>query len=144
MVSEDPRHEQTPAQEIPGIIAKPVVDFAAESRRRKQQPVHDGFILYFPDAICAVAEFSRINNEKHNPGQRLHWSKHKSNDHANCVARHLKDIGPDWDELDPESGRLHAEALAWRSMAMLQIVLEAGRNNLKPSEYLKKLAAEAK
>lgn len=114
-----------------------------ESRRRKQQPVHDGFILYFPDAMAAVAEFSRINNEKHNPGERLHWSKHKSNDHGNCAARHLADIGPDWDGVDPETGRLHAEALCWRSLALLQIVLEARRQGMKPQEYLKKLTEEA-
>lgn len=128
--------------EIPGIIAAKGFD-PEESRRRKAQPVHEGFVLYFPDAMRAVAEFSRINNEKHNPGERLHWSKHKSNDHANCVCRHVADIGPDWDDVDPETGRLHAEALAWRSMAILQIVLEARRFGMKPHAYLAKLKAEA-
>lgn len=118
-------------------------DFKAISAARKLQPVFDGFIMYFHKAMAAVAEFSRINNEKHNPGEPLHWSKHKSNDHANCIARHLADIGPNWDGVDPESGRLHAEALAWRANALLEIVLEAKEAGLTVREYLAKLKAEA-
>lgn len=106
-------------------------------------PLFQGFMMYFPDAMLAVAEFSRKNNEKHNPGQRLHWSKHKSNDHADCIGRHLLDIGEKWDGIDPENGSLHACALAWRSMALLQITIEAKRAGMTVTEYLQKLVKEA-
>ncbi len=136
------RHVET---DVPGIIQKPELKFdAAESKRRKRMPLWEGFLLYFPDAALAVAEHSRKANDKHNPGEPLHWSKHKSNDHPNCVGRHLLDIGPNWDAVDPEFGSLHAVALAWRAMALAQIAIEAQRAGLSPRDYLRKLEAEAK
>jgi hypothetical protein len=95
-----------------------------DSARRKGMPLFSGCLMYFPDALLAVAEHSRKANDKHNPGEPLHWSKEKSKDHADCIARHLLDIGPNWDATDPELGSLHATALAWRALALLQTVLE--------------------
>lgn len=98
-----------------------------ESARRKGMPLFQGCFMYFPDALLAVAEHSRKANDKHNPGEPLHWSKEKSKDHADCIARHLLDIGPKWGAIDPEFGSLHATALAWRALALLQTVLERDR-----------------
>ena len=95
-----------------------------DSKTRKGMPLFSGCISYFPDALLAVAEHSRKGNDKHNPGQPLHWSRDKSKDHADCIARHLVDIGPNWDNIDPEFNSLHATALAWRALALLQTVLE--------------------
>lgn len=106
-------------------------------------PLVDGFLLYFPDAALAVAEHSRKANEKHNPGEPLHWSKHKSHDHANCIGRHLLDMGPNWDQIDPEFGSLHAVAVAWRAMALAQIAIEAKRAGMSVRDYMKKLTDEA-
>lgn len=97
------------------------------SELRKGQPLFQGCLMYFPDALLAVAEHSRKANDKHNPGEPLHWSKEKSKDHADCIARHLVDIGPDWDETDPEFGSYHATALAWRALALLQTVIDRKR-----------------
>lgn len=91
---------------------------------RKEMPLFSGCLNYFPRALLAVAEHSRKANDKHNPGEPLHWSKGKSSDHADCVARHLVDIGPTWDAVDPEFDSLHATALAWRALALLETVLE--------------------
>lgn len=91
---------------------------------RKDTPVFSGVLMYFPDAIKAIAQHSAAGNRKHNPGQPLHWSKEKSKDHADCIARHLIDIGPTWDALDEETKSLHAQALAWRALALLQTILE--------------------
>ena len=95
-----------------------------DSKTRKGMPLFSGCISYFPDALLAVAEHSRKGNDKHNPGQPLHWAKDKSSDQADCIARHLVDIGPNWDNIDPEFNSLHATALAWRALALLQTVLE--------------------
>ena len=95
-----------------------------DSKTRKGMPLFSGCLMYFPDALLAVAEHSRKGNDKHNPGQPLHWAKDKSSDHADCIARHLVDIGPNWDNIDPEFNSLHATALAWRALALLQTVLE--------------------
>jgi hypothetical protein len=94
------------------------------SAMRKSKPLFSGVFMYFPDALMAVAEHSRKANDKHNPGEPLHWAKGKSTDHADCIARHLLDIGPQWNLVDPEFNSLHATALAWRALALLQTVLE--------------------
>lgn len=94
------------------------------SQDRKNTPIANGALYYFPDAIAAVARVSKKGNDKHNPGEPLHWSREKSSDHADCVARHLVDAGKNWTNVDPETGELHAAALAWRALAMLQIALE--------------------
>ena len=94
---------------------------------RKSKPVFSGVLMYFPDAILAVSEHSLAGNTKHNPGEPLRWAKEKSSDQADCIARHLIDIGPNWDAVDPETGSLHAQALAWRALALLQTVLERNK-----------------
>ena len=105
-----------------------------DSADRKNRPLFRGCLMYFPDALLAVSEHSKRGNDKHNPGQPLHWAKDKSKDHADCIARHLIDIGANWDNVDPESGSLHAQALAWRALALLQTVLE--RKKLSGSQDL--------
>jgi hypothetical protein len=111
---------------VPGIIQKRL-PAESESAKRKGMPLWKACFMYFPDALLAIAEHSRKANDKHNPGEPIHWSKDKSSDHADCIARHLLDIGPNWDAIDPELGTLHATALAWRANALLQTVLERQR-----------------
>lgn len=91
---------------------------------RKSKPLFSGVMMYFPDALLAISEHSKRGNAKHNPGEPMRWAKEKSTDQADCIARHLIDIGPNWDAVDSELGSLHATALAWRALALLQTVLE--------------------
>lgn len=81
-----------------------------DSAARKTYPLYRGLFLYFPRALCAVAHHSYANNEKHNPGEPLHWAKEKSADHFDCLLRHV--IEGDW------------VAAAWRALAQLETVLE--------------------
>ena len=90
------------------------------SAERKAAPVHTGVMLYFPDALMAVARLSKKANDKHNPGEPLHWSREKSSDHGDCVARHM--LAPD--EVDTETGETELTATAWRSLAQLQLAEE--------------------
>jgi hypothetical protein len=98
-----------------------VGEVLTESEQRKRTPVYSGVMQYFPDALQSIARVSWKGNEKHNPGQPLHWSRGKSNDHADCVARHM--LTPD--EIDPESGETHLAHAAWRLLALLQLQQEA-------------------
>jgi hypothetical protein len=110
----------------PGIIAK-----KDESAMRKRQPLARGALRYFPDALLAVAELSLYGNEKHNPGEELHWSRCKSNDHADCVARHLLEpLGIDT-SYGPGKHVLHSVAAAWRALANAQIEIETLREQGK-------------
>lgn len=91
------------------------------SDERKATPVYSGVVRYFPRALQAVAQLSKAGNDKHNPGEPLHWSRHKSNDHLDCIMRHIIDAGT----VDPEDGMLHDVKIAWRALANLELALEA-------------------
>jgi Domain of unknown function (DUF5664) len=93
-----------------------------EAQARKSRPVCTGVLDYFPDALQAVAEVSRVGNAQHNPGQPLHWDRSKSTDQADCLARHLIDRG----KLDTDGTR-HSAKVAWRALALLQLEIEADR-----------------
>ena len=95
-------------------ILNPLPDpLPTDSAERKTYPIYSGFMAYFPRAIAAVAHHSYLNNEKHNPGEPLYWSKEKSSDHRDCMGRHMI-----------EQDRVSA---AWRAMADLEIFLEGGQ-----------------
>jgi hypothetical protein len=98
-----------------------------DSAARKNMPIATGVIDYFPDALAAVAEVSKVGNDKHNPGEPLHWAREKSTDHADCIARHLIDRG----HIDDDGGR-HSAKLAWRALALLQVEIEADRAKAAP------------
>lgn len=89
----------------------------SESAARKASPVFSGVLNYFPDALMAVARVSKAGNDKHNPGQALHWSRDKSNDHMDCAARHM--LTPY--EIDPDSKEVHLANAVWRLLAELQL-----------------------
>ena len=90
-----------------------------DAKARKDMPIARGVLDYFPAAIAAVAEVSRIGNEQHNPGQPMHWAKGKSTDHADCIVRHLIERGT----LDTDGVR-HSAKVAWRALALLQTEIE--------------------
>lgn len=90
---------------------------------RKERPMFEGLLRYFPDALMEVAHVSYVGNRQHNGDQPLHWDKSKSTDHADCIVRHLIDSGT----LD-DDGMRHSAKTAWRSLALLQIEIENERN----------------
>jgi hypothetical protein len=90
------------------------------SAERKLEPIHAGVLRYFPDALAAISRVSKAGNDKHNPGEPLHWSRGKSNDHLDCVTRHV--VTPY--ESDPETKEFHLAHAAWRVLAALQLAEE--------------------
>jgi len=92
--------------------------FPDDSDARKTYPVYSGLLTYFPAALAAIAHHSYVNNEKHNPGEPLHWNRAKSTDEADALLRHLMEgdyVG-----------------MAWRALALLQKHLEAEGAPLAP------------
>lgn len=87
------------------------------SAERKAEPIHSGVLMYFPDALAAVARLSKAGNDKHNPGEPLHWARDKSTDQMDCLARHTLTK----DAIDPETGEAELVATAWRALAQLQL-----------------------
>lgn len=109
----------------PATAETPRRYLGGDSARRKEMPICSGVLDYFPDALAAVAEVSYQGNQKHNPGEPLHWARGKSMDHADCIARHLEERG------GFDGTTRHSAALAWRALALLQEELEA-EFNLSP------------
>lgn len=93
------------------------------AKSRKDIPLATGCFDYFPDALIALAELSRIGNDQHNPGQPLHWARDKSTDHADCLLRHFVDRG----KIDSDKVR-HSTKVFWRAGALLQLEIEKERD----------------
>lgn len=91
----------------------------SDAKARKDIPLVRGLLDYFPAALVAVAEVSRVGNEQHNPGEELHWARGKSTDQADCIMRHLIDRGK-----TDSDGLRHTAKVAWRALALLQEELE--------------------
>ena len=92
----------------------------SNSSERKGIPIVTGVMDYFPDALAAVAKVSRAGNDKHNPGEPLHWTRGRSSDHRDSIGRHLMETGG----IDPDTGQRYSAELAWRALANLQQELE--------------------
>jgi hypothetical protein len=90
-----------------------------DAKARKAVPIFSGVVRYFPDALAAVAELSRIGNDQHSPGMPLRWDRSKSTDELDALCRHLVDCGT----VDSD-GVLHDTKVAWRALANLQKRLE--------------------
>lgn len=97
---------------------------STDASTRKGIPIATGFLDYFPDAVAAVAELSRIGNDQHNPGQPLHWDRSKSQDESDAMMRHFLERGT----IDTDGVR-HSTKVAWRALANLQKELEDARAN---------------
>lgn len=91
-----------------------------DKKSRKEIPITSGVIDYFPLALAEVAKVSYVGNKQHNGDSPLHWDRNKSNDHADCAARHLIERGTIDDD-----GLRHTAKLAWRTLALLQEEMEA-------------------
>lgn len=91
------------------IEVKPLPE---DSSARKRYPLYWGLFQYFPHALAAVANHSFESNDKHNPGEPLHWTREKSDDQEDALLRHV--LEGDW------------KGVAWRALAKLQLEIENG------------------
>ena len=99
-----------------------------EKAFRKTRPVYSGVLKYFPDALLEVANISFIGNEQHNPGEPLHWARHKSTDQLDAAVRHILDDAMGI-EIDTDGG-YHLAKAAWRILAELQLRLETKKGTI--------------
>lgn len=95
------------------------------SEQRKEYPLTTGCLDYFRDALLYVSHVSFKGNQKHNPGEEIHWARGKSTDEPDAMARHLVNR----DDLDGDL--LEAGEMAWRACAYLQKLLET-KYNIEP------------
>lgn len=95
--------------------------FGDTDAERKSCPVVDGALMYFPRMLAAIARHSYKANAKHNPGEPLHWARHKSTDHLNTALRHVMDhkMGVEFD-----GEYINIVAAGWRILAAGETWLE--------------------
>lgn len=121
--------------------------FGTDYNARKAVPVFDGVLMYFPDAIAAVASVSEAGNKQHNPGEPLHWARGKSMNQFDTALRHMIDHrtgggfsatlklteNNGWvvERYDTDGVR-HLAKAAWRILAALQLDIEAERAEKGP------------
>lgn len=90
---------------------------------RNALPVWDGCMAYFPDCWAEIAKVSVLGNKQHGLGEKLHFNRDVSTDHANKVMRHMLDHAAG-KVLDTD-GTYHLAKAAWRALAALQVAIEA-------------------
>ena len=96
-----------------------------DSAERKLVPIYSGFYRYFPAAIVGVAKLSMAGHLKHCAGfAELTHNRTASNDHADCVMRHVMDAMEASKRGDRARLQLELDALAWRSLAWSQVEKE--------------------
>lgn len=113
----------------------------SDSEFRKEIPIDSAHHQYFPAAIVAIAAWSRAANEKHNPGQPVHWARGKSVDQNDCIARHsldLNDAAAAERRGDDTLAAMLEESTcrAWRANAELQLLCERIGAPLAPAAVL--------
>lgn len=101
------------------------------SQERKGEPILSGCMAYFPDALAAVARVSVAGNNKHNPGEPLHWARGKSMDQLDAAVRHI--LTPE--VVDKETGEVELAQAAWRCLAQLQLIEEKRLSGLGIRPY---------
>lgn len=100
-----------------------------DSTARREIPIVQGVLQYFPAALAEVAKVSKMGAIKHSSGT-LTWTRPgpatyaEVNDHLDCVGRHLIEHG-EGDGEDAESGLPALAHAAWRALAALQVYQEA-------------------
>ncbi len=108
----------------------PLASLAGTAEQRKNAPMFEGLLAYFPNALAAIANVSKIGNDQHNPGQPMHWAFDKSMDEADCIIRHLAERGTF--DMSGSAPLRHSAKVAWRALALLERELLAADPTLKP------------
>jgi len=98
----------------------PFMTLPTDSKERKDYPILNGCIRYFPAALAGVALISKKGNDKHNPGQELHHARSKSMDHGDCIMRHLIDVQDLLSSNNKTEILEEVSQLAWRVLAYSQ------------------------
>lgn len=101
-------------------LRKNLMTLPTTSKERKDYPLLNGCIRYFPAALAGVALISKKGNDKHNPGEDLHHARSKSMDHGDCIVRHLIDVQDLLKTYDKAAILEEVDQLAWRVLAYSQ------------------------
>jgi hypothetical protein len=133
LVKPGPVVQVEPEGEVPRISL--TMTLPTDSAERKQVPLFEGAVAYFPAALALLARVSKTGNDKHNPGEPLHHARGKSMDHSDCVVRHLVDIADIVAAI--ERGKLFNQP-GYESVRQ-QLMAEAGQFFWRAGAYVQEL-----
>lgn len=104
------------------VVQAVTAGLPTDDASRKGLPIFDGVVMYFPNAMAAIAHTSKVGNDQHNPGEPLHWSKGKSTDQRNTQLRHMIDAARG--NVFDVDGVRHSAKAAWRALALLETEIQ--------------------
>jgi hypothetical protein len=116
-----------------------------DDKARKALPIFRGPLMYFPDALLALAAVCKAGNDQHNPGEPLHWAREKSTEQMDTALRHMIDHGTG--TVVDIDGTYHLAKAAWRLLAELQLTIEVAQGRItrdKNGAPVPVVASEAK
>jgi hypothetical protein len=96
-----------------------------DDNERKQLPIFRGPLMYFPDALLALAYVCKVGNDQHSPGEPMHWAREKSTEQLDTALRHMMDHG--LGNVRDIDGTWHLAKAVWRLLAELQLTIEQSR-----------------
>ena len=91
-----------------------------------KSPIYRGALSYFPRAISAVAAVSAFGASKY---AWKGWERVDDgyNRYSDALVRHLAYEG-EGEDVDPDSGLLHAAHTAWNALARLELLIKEKAN----------------
>ena len=92
----------------------------SKSAERKKFPIGRMLKRYWPQTIVVLSRLCWEGNEKHNPGEDLHWNRGASDDHNDCTLRHFLE----GDHIDEDCGIPACVQVAWRALCASEVMLE--------------------
>ncbi len=111
-----------------------------DDKARKALPIFRGPLMYFPDALLALAAVCKAGNDQHNPGEPLRWAREKSTEQMDTALRHMMDHG--MGNVTDTDGMYHLAKAAWRLLAELQLTIEKDRSKVLASSKPKPIVAD--
>lgn len=91
-----------------------------DDAERACYPIGTYLTEYCPNALLALSKHSYEANEKHNPGEEIHWARDKSIGSINRIFRHLFEFAWHYGRGEKDKSRYHLTAAAWRTNELLE------------------------
>ena len=109
----------------PAVGGPKTSPFPTESQERLKYPVFSGVMMYFPDAIAALAKHSLDSFKQHNPdGGPIWWDPSKSIGTLDQLTRHSIDAQVAFSAGDFKKAEKEAAAVHWRAAELHQRMLK--------------------
>ena len=99
-------------------------------KARKEIPLYDFLVKYFPDAMVELVKVSVAGNKQHGgDAEKISWMRGKSTDQLNTAMRHIFDHGAG--NMHDEDGTMHLAKAAWRLLAEIQLIVEQNQTKMQ-------------